>query len=80
METLREHEWGIAAICGGLLSCGTCQIYVDEEWLDKFPQRDPEEQDLLEVFDSVKENSRLSCQLSLQAIHDGLALAIAPDE
>ena len=80
MEVLREYEWGVAAICGGLCSCGTCHVYLDEQWLDKFQQKDPEEQDLLEVFDSAEPNSRLSCQMQLQASHDGLKLSIAPDE
>ncbi len=35
MEALREHEWGVAAICGGLCSCGTCHVYVDEEWVEQ---------------------------------------------
>ena len=80
METLREYEWGVPAICGGLLSCGTCHVYLDEDWLDKFHTIDPEEQDLLEEFDSIKDNSRLSCQLPIQANHDGLSLTIAPDD
>lgn len=80
MEVLREHAWGVPAICGGLLSCGTCHVYLDEEWLDKFQQKDPEEQDLLNDFDCSKDNSRLSCQLPILAIHDGLRLTIAPDE
>ena len=80
MEALREHEWGVAAICGGLCSCGTCHVYLGEDWLDKFQQADADEQDLLEVFDSVKSNSRLSCQLPLRSSHDGLKLTIAPDE
>ena len=80
MEALRGHEWGVPAVCGGLLSCGTCQVYIDGDWLDKLPQTDPEEQDLLNEFDSTKKNSRLSCQLKLQASHDGLELTIAPDE
>ena len=80
MEALREHEWGVAAICGGLCSCGTCHVYIDAEWLDKFRQADGDEQDLLEVFDSTKNNSRLSCQLHLHSSHKGLKLAIAPEE
>ena len=80
MEVLREYEWGTAAICGGLCSCGTCHVYLDEDWLDKFQQKDPDEQDLLDVFDTTRSNSRLSCQLILQAGHDGLKLSIAADE
>ena len=80
MEVLREYEWGVAAICGGIMACGTCQVYVDDAWVDKFPQRDPEEQDLLDEFDSIKPNSRLSCQMHLNSSHDGLSVTIAPDE
>ena len=80
MEVLREYEWGVPAICGGLCSCGTCHVYLDTQWLDRFQQPDPDEQDLLGVFDSAEDNSRLSCQLYLQAGHNGLKLVIATDE
>ena len=80
MEALREHEWGVAAICGGLCSCGTCHVYLDTQWQDRFMQADPDEQDLLEVFDSTQTNSRLSCQLRLRPEHEGLKLSIAPEE
>jgi len=80
MEALREYEWGVPAICGGLNSCGTCHVYLDTQWLDRFRQADPDEQDLLDVFDSTQENSRLSCQIQLQTSHDGLSLSIAPEE
>lgn len=80
MEALREHEWGVPAICGGLCSCGTCHVYLEAEWLDKFQQADPDEQDLLEVFENTKDNSRLSCQLQLLPSHDGLRLTIAEED
>lgn len=80
MESLRGHEWGTAAACGGLCSCGTCHVYLDPEWLDKFQAIDSDEQDLLDAFDTTRNNSRLSCQLPVKAIHEGLKLTIAPDE
>ena len=80
METLRQHEWGVPAICGGLCSCGTCHVYIDEAWLDKLQQADSDEQDLLDEFESLQANSRLSCQLPLLPAHDGLSLSIAPEE
>ena len=32
MENLRELDYGVAAICGGMCSCATCHVYVDPEW------------------------------------------------
>lgn len=29
MEILREHDFSVAAICGGMCSCATCHVYVD---------------------------------------------------
>jgi len=80
MDVLREHEWGVPALCGGLLSCGTCQVYVNEKWLEKLPAIDPEEQDLLRQLEAEETNTRLSCQLQLQDLHDGLEVTIAPHE
>ena len=80
MESLREHEWGVPAVCGGLCSCGTCHVYLDPDWLDKFQQADGDEQDLLDLFETTKANSRLSCQLPLLPAHDGLKLTIAEED
>lgn len=80
MEVLREFPWGVAAICGGMCSCGTCHVYVDDEWSDRFPDRNIDEEELLEFLDHKQVNSRLSCQLHLQPQHDGLKLSLAPEE
>jgi 2Fe-2S ferredoxin len=80
MEALRHDEWGVAAICGGMCSCGTCHVYIDTDWYDKFQQPDSDELDLLDVFDTTKDNSRLSCQLFIQAAHEGLELSIAAED
>lgn len=80
MEVLREYDWGVAAICGGMCSCATCHVYVDQAWLDKFPRREMDEEELLEFLDGFRPGSRLSCQLELREIHDGLEIELAPDE
>jgi len=80
MEVLREHDWGVAAICGGMCSCGTCHVFVDEAWLDQFPAPDVDEEDLVDMLEFRQPNSRLSCQLTLKPEHDGLALHLAPEE
>ncbi|MEJ8567371.1 2Fe-2S iron-sulfur cluster-binding protein [Elongatibacter sediminis] len=80
MEVLREFDWGVAAICGGMCSCATCHIFVEDEWLETFPQREMDEEELLEFLDHFKPNSRLSCQLELREKHDGLKVTLAPEE
>ncbi len=33
MENLRDLDYGVAAVCGGMCACATCHVYVDPEWL-----------------------------------------------
>ena len=80
MEILRDHDWGVEAICGGMCSCGTCHVWLEEGWLDRFPLKGLDEEDLLQILDHHQPNSRLSCQLLLQPQHDGLKLTLAPEE
>ena len=80
MEVLREYDWGVAAICGGMCSCGTCHVFVDENWRERFPPRDYDELDLLDMLEFTGEGSRLSCQLRLTEEHDGLSVTLAPEE
>lgn len=80
METLRELEFGVAAICGGMCSCATCHVYVDPAWYDKLPRKQSDEQDLLSELSHCKENSRLSCQVEMTDALAGLKVTIAPDE
>ena len=80
MELLREQDWGVAALCGGMCSCATCHVFVDELWLDSFPAKESDEEELLEILDHFQPNSRLSCQLRIQEAHHGLCLKLAPEE
>ena len=80
MELLREQDWGVAALCGGMCSCATCHVFVDEAWLESFPQKESDEEELLEILDHFQPDSRLSCQLRIQEAHDGLWVVLAPEE
>ena len=80
MEILRELDYGVAAICGGLCSCATCHIYVDDAWVDRLPKKQSDEQELLnELSDYREKTSRLSCQVEFTAELNNLKVAIAPD-
>jgi 2Fe-2S ferredoxin len=80
METLRELEYGVAAICGGMCSCATCHIYVDPDWVDRLPPPQSDERELLQELSHHNEQSRLSCQIEFTPALEGLRVTIAPDE
>jgi 2Fe-2S ferredoxin len=80
METLRELDYGVAAICGGMCSCATCHIYVDPEWENRLPPPMSDERELLVELTHHESNSRLSCQVEFTAELAGLRITIAPDE
>lgn len=81
METLREYDYGVTAICGGLCSCATCHIFIDPEWVGRLPAPQGDEKELLvelQYYDPAR--SRLSCQVDFVDALDGLRLEVAPDE
>ena len=80
METLRELDYGVAAICGGMCSCATCHIYVDPAWIEKLPPPMSDERELLGELSHYRENSRLSCQVEITQALSGLKVTIAEDE
>ena len=63
---------GIDADCGGGMSCATCHVYVNEDWLDKLPVKEDGEEDMLDMAFEPKKNSRLSCQIIVTDDMDGL--------
>jgi 2Fe-2S ferredoxin len=81
METLREFDYGVTAICGGLCSCATCHVFIDPQWTSRLPAPQADEKELLvelQHYDIAR--SRLSCQVEFTAALDGLPLTIAEDE
>ena len=80
MEILRELDYGVAAICGGLCSCATCHVYVDEAWIGRLPKRQSDELELLNELPDFREaTSRLSCQVDFTDALSGLKVTVAAD-
>ncbi|MFI5446517.1 2Fe-2S iron-sulfur cluster-binding protein [Polaromonas sp. UC242_47] len=68
---------GIAADCGGLLTCATCHVFVREPYASQLPAADGEERAML-AFTATPHapHSRLSCQITLNAALDGLTVEL----
>ena len=72
---------GIAAECGGLCSCATCHVHVDPAWVDRLPPPAADEDDMLGFTAAPRlPQSRLACQLRLEAGLDGLVLGLPPTQ
>lgn len=82
METLRDGGTGVEGTCGGMCSCGTCHVYVDQEWVSQLPPRGEDEEMMLEAlgeFVELRPNSRLACQITVDESLSGMTLEIAPE-
>lgn len=63
---------GIEADCGGACSCATCHVFVDPDWMAITGQANQVEDAMLSMSAERKENSRLSCQITVTDEMDGL--------
>jgi ferredoxin len=70
----------ILAICGGCASCGTCHVYVAEDWVERLPAIQDDEETILAFSDWREPNSRLSCQIKVMDELDGLCVTVAPED
>ena len=81
MENLRDLEYGVAAVCGGMCACATCHVWIDPEWYGKLTPMHSDEKDLVGDLSTYREgSSRLSCQIKFTEALAGMKLRIADDE
>ncbi|XP_073475201.1 ferredoxin-2, mitochondrial [Aquarana catesbeiana] len=61
------HRYGVdlEGACESSLACSTCQVYVSLEYLNRLPEPDEREDDMLDMAPLLQENSRLGCQIIL---------------
>lgn len=71
---VKNNVPGIDADCGGACACATCHVYVDEAWMEKVGKPSAMEESMLDFAESVRPNSRLSCQIKVTDALDGLVV------
>ncbi|MEP3245591.1 MAG: 2Fe-2S iron-sulfur cluster-binding protein [Sneathiella sp.] len=82
METAVSHDIDeILGECGGSMMCATCHCYVDEAFSSIVGGQNNGESEMLESAASeVTINSRLSCQIILTEMMDGLIIHLPEDQ
>lgn len=80
MQAAVAHDLaGIAADCGGMLTCATCHVYVREPFAGRLELPTEDELGMLQFTAAPRRpNSRLSCQIRLTPELDGLTVDL-PD-
>ncbi|KAJ9461796.1 Adrenodoxin-like protein [Diplonema papillatum] len=79
MEIAKEGGMDIEAACDGACACSTCHCFVDEAWLDKLPEKTDDEEDMLDLAIDLRDNSRLSCQISMTKELSGIKIELPQD-
>lgn len=68
---------GIVADCRGGLTCATCHVFVDQQWIGLMGEKEPEEEEMLELTAvPMTDYSRLSCQIVLVDELDGVVVNV----
>ena len=77
MELCKAYDLPVKGECGGMAMCATCQVYVESE--HELPEQSDAELDMLDQAFHVKSNSRLGCQIHMNAALEGLIVRLAPE-
>ena len=83
MQNLVNAGLPVAAICGGVCSCGTCHVFVPEDFAGKAgnTEMSSDEEGLVSMLVHYdEERSRLSCQLTVSDAFQNLVFTLAPEE
>ena len=78
MEFLKGCEYDILATCGGMALCATCHVEICT-MADQLGEPNPDELAMLDTLPNITPTSRLSCQLRLDQIPNGMTVRIKGD-
>ena len=68
---------GIIADCGGELSCATCHVIVSDAWVGVVGPPTGFEDEMLDATSEEREpGSRLSCQVAVSPVLDGVRVRV----
>jgi 2Fe-2S ferredoxin len=79
-NAVRNRVKGIVGECGGNTRCGTCRIYVADEWLAKMDPPRADELEMIEFSGDCTAGVRLSCQIEVTDNLDGLIVQMPKEQ
>ncbi len=79
MTVAHDNDIELEGACGGELACSTCHLIFDDDIYDSLPEKEDEEDDMLDLAFEVTDTSRLGCQIPVQENFDGMTVRIPDD-
>lgn len=79
MTVAHDNDIELEGACGGELACSTCHLIFDPDIYETLPEKEDEEDDMLDLAFEVTETSRLGCQIPVQENFDGMKVQIPDD-
>ncbi|KAI1391675.1 ferredoxin [Hypoxylon trugodes] len=77
LDIAQAHDLEMEGACGGSCACSTCHVIVlDEDYYDKMPDPEDDENDMLDLAFGLTETSRLGCQVVMTKELDGLKVKL----
>jgi 2Fe-2S ferredoxin len=75
MEVLKGMDYHILATCGGMALCATCHVQVKTGY-ESLGEPTNDEWAMLDTLPKLTQTSRLSCQIKVNTLQDGMSFKI----
>ncbi|KAI1372786.1 ferredoxin [Hypoxylon crocopeplum] len=77
LDIAQAHDLEMEGACGGSCACSTCHVIVtDEDYYEKMPEPEDDENDMLDLAFGLTETSRLGCQVVMTKELDGMKVKL----
>jgi ferredoxin len=79
LDVAHDNNIELEGACGGELACATCHLIFSEEMYDTLSEKEPEEDDMLDLAFELTDTSRLGCQICVRKDMEGMIVRIPDD-
>ncbi|KAF4988268.1 hypothetical protein FDECE_15119 [Fusarium decemcellulare] len=77
LDIAQANDLEMEGACGGSCACSTCHVIVlEDDYFDKMPEPEDDENDMLDLAFGLTETSRLGCQVQMTKELDGLRVKL----
>ena len=76
LAVAHANDIDLEGACEASLACSTCHVYIQDEYFEKLPDPEEEEEDMLDLAYGLAHNSRLGCQVIVSKDLEGCTVTL----